>query len=582
MKLDFIDLTNLTPSPLNVRKHKAKDVSDLVTSISANGLLQPLLVRSNGESFEIVAGQRRYHACLAIAAEQEYDFDPIPCLIMDDGDDAAAIEASLAENIARLPMDEIDQYRAFAALIKEGRTADEIAAHFGVTERLVTQRLAIANLYSPILTAYRKDDVRGETLRLLTMATKAQQKAWWALYKSEDEYAPQGRALKAWLFGGGSIPVANALFDVEASGLPVVKDLFGEDDYFADVPRFWEAQSAALSERIETYKVKGWCLVHVHEVGAHWPSWEYTELSKAKGGEVHITCADNGEISFHEGYVETKAYRKAQAAKERGESAPQKPEITKAMQNYLALHRHAAVRRDLLNNPQLAQRLMLAHVIAGSSLWQIEAEPQKADKEVIADSLAANPAQIAFEAERQAVAKLLCFEDDSTIVDDANPFSGGRDLATVFATLINLSDEDVQRIQTFMMAETLASGTGLIEVLGQMMGTDVSASWQADETFFDLLRDKQVINAMVAEIAGDHVAASHVTSTAKVQKKIITDCLRGNRTAVTSDWQPRYMHMPMQAYTERGGIAVMDDAAGLAGLFEVQVEPDTPQIAKAA
>ena len=38
-------------------------------------------------------------------------------------DNAKAIEASLAENIARLPMDEIDQYKAFAALVKEGNSA---------------------------------------------------------------------------------------------------------------------------------------------------------------------------------------------------------------------------------------------------------------------------------------------------------------------------------------------------------------------------------------------------------------------------------------------------------------------------
>ena len=106
MKLDSINLSDLKPSTLNVRKAGPINGDDLVPSIRALGILQPLLVRPNCEGFEIIAGQRRFDACQTLAAESE--LDPIPCIIMQDGDDAAAIEAFLAENIARLPMDEID------------------------------------------------------------------------------------------------------------------------------------------------------------------------------------------------------------------------------------------------------------------------------------------------------------------------------------------------------------------------------------------------------------------------------------------------------------------------------------------
>ena len=104
MKLQHIDITDLKISPLNVRKHGEKKGDDLVPSIKALGLLQPLLVRKNCEGFEIVAGQRRFHACQSIA--EDGGIEPLPCMVMDEGDDAKAIEASLAENIARLPMDE--------------------------------------------------------------------------------------------------------------------------------------------------------------------------------------------------------------------------------------------------------------------------------------------------------------------------------------------------------------------------------------------------------------------------------------------------------------------------------------------
>ena len=181
------------------------------------------MVRKNCEGYEIVAGQRRYHALVRLSEESE--IEPVPCIIMSEGDDAKAIEASLAENVARLPMDEIDQYKAFSALVKEGKSVDEIASQFGITERLVQQRLAIANLINPILNAYRKEEIDAGTIRSLTLATKRQQSEWWKLFKSEDEYAPQGHALKDWLFGGANIPVSNALFDVEDYKGSIIADL---------------------------------------------------------------------------------------------------------------------------------------------------------------------------------------------------------------------------------------------------------------------------------------------------------------------------------------------------------------------
>ena len=52
---------------------------------------------------------------------------------LDAGDDAAAIQASLAEKIARFLGDEVDQYTAFAKLIREGKTAQDFAFSFGLT-----------------------------------------------------------------------------------------------------------------------------------------------------------------------------------------------------------------------------------------------------------------------------------------------------------------------------------------------------------------------------------------------------------------------------------------------------------------
>ena len=283
---------------------------------------------------------------------------------MEDGEDARAIEASLAENLARLPMDEIDQYRAFAALVKQGLDAEEIAARFGVTERLVRQRLAIANLYGPILTAYRRGEVDGSTVRLLTMATTSQQKAWWKLHTSEDEWAPTGYQLKNWLFGGAQIPTDNALFDLSDYPGAIIGDLFGEEKYFGEAETFWTHQNAAIAAAKERYLADGWSDVIVLDIGEHFPAYDHVDTAKEDGGKVFVTAGRDGAVTFYVGQLSRKDIRAREKAKESGETdeaeAVNKPELTKAMQNYLDLHRHSAVRTALLADSGIALRLVVA------------------------------------------------------------------------------------------------------------------------------------------------------------------------------------------------------------------------------
>jgi len=389
MTLQHIELNDLTVSPLNVRKYGAKDCADLVTSIRALGVLQPLLVRPAADGFEVVAGQRRLNACRILAEDGE--FASIPCLVMGEGDDAAAIEASLAENTERLPMDEIDQYKAFTKLVSEGRSAEDIAATFGLTERLVTQRLALGRLHGPILTAHRKGDIYARDIRILTMATPKQQKAWWALVKDEEAYVPTGQRLKDWLFDGAHIPVTNAIFDVEASGLAVISDLFGEDSCFADSAAFWAQQEEAISQLATCYEAAGWDGVIVMERGVYFASWEHRKTPKSDGGKVFITVSHQGEVDEHEGYItNAEAKRREKAEQAENGDTDARPELTKPAQNYVDLHRHAAVRADLLGHGDIALRLIAAHMIAGSDLWRVDADPQKAAKPEIAEGRAAN------------------------------------------------------------------------------------------------------------------------------------------------------------------------------------------------
>ena len=155
MKLDFIPMDKLSIAATNMRgKGKDPDVSDLLPSVRARGVIVPLLVRpgpvpSNVEGcaegrFEIVAGRRRFTAVNAVAREGGA-VQPIPCAILDEGDDADALEASMLENLARVQPDEVSQWEAFVALVKAGRSVEDVADSFGIEPGTVKRIHALGN-----------------------------------------------------------------------------------------------------------------------------------------------------------------------------------------------------------------------------------------------------------------------------------------------------------------------------------------------------------------------------------------------------------------------------------------------------
>lgn len=171
-ELKHIPLDQLKVSKLNMRHGRKKpDVSDILPSIRERGIRQTLLVRKEGKGYGIVAGRRRFFALKEIAKETG-DVSLIPCAVMPENDAAAAIEASVIENIGRLPASEMEQYTAFKRLADEGRSINEIASFFGVTELLVRRVLALASLIAPIRRLYAEEEIDRATIRALTLRAK--------------------------------------------------------------------------------------------------------------------------------------------------------------------------------------------------------------------------------------------------------------------------------------------------------------------------------------------------------------------------------------------------------------------------
>ena len=572
MQLQHIDLGKLKDSAIIMRHgRQAPDVSDILPSVKTRGILVPLLVRPNGDndSFEIVAGRRRYFAAKCVA-DQGGAIEPLPCAIMEPDDDAAALEASMLENLARLDPDEMTQYETFVRLTKQGRSLEDIAQTFGITNLMVRRRLALGDLLPKIREAYRNEDIDAETIRHLTMATKRQQRNWLKLFKDPEQYAPRSHQLKHWLFGGQQISTDVALFPLEDYKGQTISDLFGERSYFTDADQFWILQNEAIAAKRDALLAGGWSAVDILETGERFCSWEHEKTPKDDGGWAFVTVSHQGEVEVHEGWLterQANAKRRPQTSKNGtgGDAKPARSELTNPAQNYIELHRHAAVRHALLSHAGVALRMMVAHAIGGSVLWQTKPDPQAARKDEIAKSVAKSKADAAFIKERKAVLKLLGLPEHghSVVRSNGDPYR----VVEVFMLLMKLSDDDVMRVLTFVMAETLQSGTGVVEALGTHLNVDMADYWEPDDTFFDLLRDKAAINAMVRHIGGKRVADANVTATTKVQKKIIRDFLNGDGRKKTDGWLPRYMEFPFKAYTKGGGGSLSDNTTRIKSLI---------------
>jgi ParB family chromosome partitioning protein len=583
MQIDYIPIDRLSVSKANMRAgKKPPDISDILPSVIKRGVIIPVIVRPNCQDghFEICAGKRRYFASLAAQAAGKEEIS-LPCITIAANDDAEALEVSMIENMLRQSPDPVTQWESYTRLVKEGRSVEDIAATFALTELQVKRILALGNLLPRIREAFRSEEIDAATVKHLTLATKAQQKAWLALFEDKDGYAPRGQQLKAWLFGGASISVRVALFDLASFDGPIVTNLFEEDGYFADADQFWAAQNSAIEAHKAAYLEDGWSDVEIIPPNQHFASWEYEKTPKRKGGRVYIQTRENGEVIFHEGYLTSKEAR-AKRNNESGDTVgavtkAARPELTSALTAYVDLHRHAAVRTELTGKPHVALCVMVAHAICGSPLWSVRVQDQHSRNDAINESIETSLAETRFDERRRAVLDLLGFDPERSSVAQSGYSSCS--LVPLVARLLELPEPVVLEVLAVVMAETLASGSELIETLGTTLGVNMTDYWQADEAFYDLLRDKEVATAILAEVGGSAVADANAKEKGKVIKGVIADYLTGsNDRPKVEAWVPRWMAFPPSAYTERGGVATVTNANRAAWLSPPD-EPADPELA---
>lgn len=129
-----IDVDLIDPSPYQPRlRFREEALDELARSIAKSGIIQPLVVRSAGTRFQLIAGERRWRAA------QRAGLGRVPAVVREVSEEEA-LELTLVENIQREDLNPMEQARAFQRLVEEFRLTQE-----DVAERTGKDRATVAN-----------------------------------------------------------------------------------------------------------------------------------------------------------------------------------------------------------------------------------------------------------------------------------------------------------------------------------------------------------------------------------------------------------------------------------------------------
>ena len=138
---DEIALADIIPNPDQPRTlFKAEEIEELAASIEKEGLLQPIVVRPVGKRFQIVAGERRWHACRMLGLTN------VPVRIVNANDDKA-IELALVENVQRADLNPVEEAYGYKRLMeRQGMTQSEVAAAVSKGRSTIANALRLLEL----------------------------------------------------------------------------------------------------------------------------------------------------------------------------------------------------------------------------------------------------------------------------------------------------------------------------------------------------------------------------------------------------------------------------------------------------
>ncbi len=350
-----IPFDRLVLSQSNVRRVKAGvSVEELAEDIARRGLLQslsarPLLDPDGVETgkFEIPAGGRRFQALsLLVKQKRLAKTTPIPCIVRDAASAILAEDDSLAENMQRVALHPLDQFRAFAALREKGQGEEAIAAAFFVTPQVVKQRLKLASVAPALLDEYAEDRMSLEQLMAFTVNPDhgRQLQVWEAVKNSwnKEAYVIRRMLTETSVRASDRRAVFVGVEAYEAAGGAVLRDLFqGDDGGWLDNPALLDRLVAdKLQSEAQMIAAEGWKWIEVS-----------TNLPYGYSHELRRLAGDPAPMNDEEGAAHAALLAEYRALEEEYSGQDEYPEEIDARLGQLEMAMEALDQRPLIYDP---------------------------------------------------------------------------------------------------------------------------------------------------------------------------------------------------------------------------------------
>ena len=236
-----IPFDKLELSQKNVRNIKAGvSIEDIANDIALRGLLMSLNVRpilgdedKETGRYEVPAGGRRFRALeLLIKQKRMAKTEPIPCIVKRGGTTSAE-DDSLAENIHRLQLHPLDQFRAFQTLHLQGLGEEEIAARYFVSVSTVRQCLRLASVSPRLLDLYENEEMKLEQVMAFSITNDhvRQEQVWDTVSRSpvREPYYIRRLLTETAIRAADRRAVYVGIEAYEDAGGVVMRDLFEQD-----------------------------------------------------------------------------------------------------------------------------------------------------------------------------------------------------------------------------------------------------------------------------------------------------------------------------------------------------------------
>jgi ParB family chromosome partitioning protein len=258
----------------------AMSLPELAASIKDSGVLQNLVVVQAARGrYEVCAGGRRLAALTLLVQQGDIaDNYPVPVLVVPAD---KALIASLAENCFHVPMHPADEFAAFARLLAQGKSVEDVAAAFGVTPLIVKRRMKLATVSPRLMALYREGGIGLDCLMVLASVDdhQRQEQAWAGLPSWNQRPEHLRQLLTRGEIESDADPLARfvTVKAYEKAGGPLRRDLFSDDDrkaYLLDPALLERLAADKLGKRAKQLLSEGWKWVDIR------PRFAYDEYVK--------------------------------------------------------------------------------------------------------------------------------------------------------------------------------------------------------------------------------------------------------------------------------------------------------------